>query len=79
MSAEWPREVRRREDIADIRAGPSGISVNERPVRERQVHPRSGKKVSLLTGRDEAELRWMATHLRRALGISPAKQSEAVP
>jgi hypothetical protein len=62
---EWPRA-----EIVEIRAGPSGMEVNEQPVLELQVHPRGGKKVGLLAGRDKAELQWMATHLRRALGLS---------
>jgi len=50
--------------------------VNNRPVIELQVHPRVGKKVGLLAGRDETELRWMATQLRRALKV-PANPPES--
>jgi hypothetical protein len=77
MNSEWLREVRQREDIADIRAGPSGREVNDRPVLELQVHPRKGKKVGLLAGRNEEELRWMAAQLRRALELSTATGSES--
>ena len=71
---DWPRE-----EIADIRAGPSGMEVNNRPVLELQVHPRSGKKAGFLAGRDEAELRWMATRLRRALRVSAPGNMEGPP
>ncbi len=63
----------RRADIAAIRAGASRVEVNHRPVPELQIDPVTGKKVGLLLGRDAAELRWMATELRSALGV-PAKQ-----
>ncbi len=69
--------VRQREwdcaEIAAIRADASGMEVNGRPVIELQIHPRIGKKVGLLAGRDTNELRWMATRLRSALGV-PARQ-----
>ena len=71
---EWRREV-----IADLRAGPSGTSVNDRPVLELQVHPRAGKKVGLLAGREDEELRWMATQLRRALGFQGSTRRPDVP
>ena len=41
--------------------------MNERPVLELQVRPREGAQVGLLAGRDEEELHWIATRLRRAL------------
>jgi hypothetical protein len=61
-----------RDDIAAIRADRSGMEVNDRPVMELQIHPRLGKKVGLLGGREEAELRWLATRLRQALQV-PAR------
>lgn len=67
---EWTRA-----DLAAIRADASGMGVNERPVIELQVHPRGGKKVGLLAGRDEEELRWMATRLRQALAV-PARETD---
>jgi hypothetical protein len=45
------------------------MEVNGRPVLELQIHPVGGKKWGLLAGRDEDELRWMATALRRALKL----------
>jgi hypothetical protein len=66
---EWSRD-----EITAIRADRSGIEVNDHPVieLELQIHPRAGKKVGLLAGRNEDELRWMATRLRRALNV-PAR------
>jgi hypothetical protein len=65
---QWPRGA-----IAAVRADASGMEVNERPVTELQIHPVAGKKVGFFAGRDEAELRWMATELRRGLNV-PANQ-----
>jgi hypothetical protein len=61
-----------RDDLAAIRADRSGMEVNDRPVIELQIHPRLGKKAGFLAGRDEAELRWLATRLRQALQV-PAR------
>jgi hypothetical protein len=66
---EWNRE-----DLTAIRVDASSMEVNHRPVIQLQIHPRAGKKVGLLSGRDEDELRWMATRLRRALNV-PARNS----
>jgi len=64
---EWIRG-----DLTAIRADASGMEVNDHPLIELQIHPRSGKKVGLLAGRNEEELRWIATRLRRALNL-PAR------
>lgn len=64
---EWPRE-----QLAAVRAGPSGMAINDVPVIELQVLPRDGRKFGLLSGRDTAELEWLATVLRRALNL-PAR------
>jgi len=72
---EWPRD-----QLADVRSGPTGMEVNDVPILELQIIPREGKKVGLLGGRDEAELAWMATVLRRALGINAeCKMQNAEP
>ncbi len=65
---EWTRA-----DLSAVRADGSGMEVNDRPVIELQIHPRVGKKVGLLAGRNEDELRWIATCLRRALNL-PARE-----
>jgi hypothetical protein len=59
---EWERA-----EVRHVGVGPSGLSVNERPVLELQLRPREGAQVGLLAGRDEEELHWIATRLRRAL------------
>ena len=61
---EWPAG-----DIAKIIVGPSGMEVNDKPIYELQIHPRTGKKVGLLGQLDEEELEWIALRLRRALGV----------
>jgi hypothetical protein len=66
---EW-----RRGEVADVRTGPSGIEVNDMPVLELQIVPRAGKRVGLLAGRDEAELQWLATLLRRSLSLPAASE-----
>ena len=54
-------------EIKTIRVGPSGMEVNDRPVMQLQIVPVAGKPFGVLTGRDVAELEWMATLLRQAL------------
>jgi hypothetical protein len=58
-------------EIAALRADASGMEVNDRPVLELQIHPRTGKRIGLLAGRDEEEIRWLATELRHALQVGP--------
>jgi hypothetical protein len=70
------REFRHGE-IAAVRADASNVEVNHRRVLELQIHPVTGKKVGLLVGRDAEELRWMATELRKALGIATQRESIA--
>ena len=62
----------RREEIAAVRADASGMEVNDVPIIELQIHLINGRKAGFFAGRDERELRWMATELRRALNV-PAK------
>jgi hypothetical protein len=56
-------------EIAALRADASGMEVNDKPVLELQIHPATGKKIGLLAGRDEEEIRWLATELRHALQV----------
>ena len=63
------RRTWRREEIAAIRADASGMAVNDVPIIELQIHPLNGRKAGFFAGRDEQELRWMATELRRALQL----------
>ncbi len=57
------------DDIAAIRADASGMEINNAPVIELQIHPVNGKKTGFFAGRDQEELRWMASELRRALKV----------
>ena len=59
----------RADTIAAIRAGASGMEVNEVPVIELQIHPRDGKKCGLLSQRKDDELKWIAAVLRDAVGV----------
>ncbi len=66
-------------EIAAVRAGPSGMAVNNQPLFELQLHPANGRKVGLLTGRPEPELRWLASELRQALGVPAAENAQPGP
>ncbi len=57
-----------RAEISAIRAGPSGVEINDRPVLELQIHLRDGRKIGCLSQLTEDELRWLAQELRRRLG-----------
>lgn len=59
----------RGDQIESIQVGTSGMEVNDVPVMELQIHPREGKKVGLLSQRDDDELQWIAYELRNALQI----------
>lgn len=59
-----------RREIAQIRIGPSGMEVNEVPVMELQIHPKSGKEFGLLAGRGVKELEWLAAVLKHELQTS---------
>jgi hypothetical protein len=56
-------------DIETVQVANSSVEVNHRPLPELQIFSRGGKKTSLLVGRETAELQWIATVLRRALGL----------
>jgi hypothetical protein len=62
-----------RAEVADVGVGMGQMVMNNQPTIELQVLPRSGAPVGLLTGRDAAELEWIATVLRRALRMPPRK------
>jgi len=63
---EWTRA-----ELESIRLGPSGMTVNDVPVMELQIHPRSAKKIGMLSNRDNDELRWIADVLSRSLRLGP--------
>jgi hypothetical protein len=68
---EWDRD-----ELADIRPGPSGMEVNKRPVMELHVQPIDGKCFGILGGRDIEELEWIATLLRQALRVPATTPAE---
>ncbi len=63
---EWPLT-----DLQTARKGPSGMDVNDVPVMQLHIVPRDGAHYGLLTGLDEPELEWIATHLRRFMSVEP--------
>lgn len=58
---EWPLA-----EVASICTGPTGMEVNDVPVRELQIRDHDGSKFGLLAGRSDAELEWLAYELRQA-------------
>jgi hypothetical protein len=55
------------DEIRTIRVSPSSMKVNDQPVMLLRIKPVVGKYVNLFVGRDETELRWIATMLMTAL------------
>ncbi len=60
-----------RDNIEWIRRAPSGTEVNDVPILNLQVKPKSGKKISLLSQLADDELAWIASELRQALRLDP--------
>ena len=58
----------RRDDVAQLGKSPTGHAVNQFHVYQLRVRSRDGTQTSLLEGRDEYELAWIATVLRDELG-----------
>lgn len=56
-------------EVAAIRMGASGTTVNDTPVMELQIVDRKGKKVGFLSQRTNEELMWLAAVLRLTLNI----------
>jgi hypothetical protein len=57
-------------DLLDVRAAPSRVAVNNRPLPQLQVVPRRGEPFALLTGSVGEELDCVAGVLRRELGLA---------
>jgi hypothetical protein len=55
--------------VSAIRPGPSGMTVNDKPVLELQIYDSGRHKFGLLGGRRDDELRWLGHELRTALGV----------
>ncbi len=59
-----------RAELLDVACGPSNVSSNNKALPQLQIRVHGGRApVGLLTGRDELELKWLATVLRQSLGI----------
>lgn len=56
--------------IQRVEVGPSGTTVNNRPILELHIFDQADKKTGMLMGRDEDELDWIAAELRKSLGIA---------
>ncbi len=68
-----------REELKAIQSGPSGMSVGSTAkagrthakgwsIRQLHVYLNDGRRVRMLTGREDSELEWVAARLRAALG-----------
>lgn len=64
LQREWSAE-----QIDRVVTGPSNMKVNNVPVIELQVHPRTGKKFGCLSQVNDAELHWLAAEINQALGL----------
>lgn len=74
MAPAYPHELLR--PLADVLAASlslSGIEVNDRPVMEIQIIPKSGKKIGLLSNRSSEEKAWLAYVLRQTLKAGNGK------
>jgi hypothetical protein len=68
---EWSAD-----EIASVEAGPSGMEINKQPVLELQIVDRGQAKFSVLAGRSDDELRWLAWRLRQALALTNGETRE---
>ncbi len=64
---EWNRA-----ELNDIDCGPSGVSVNNRPLPQLHIDVGDSSPIGMLTGRNLIELKWIATVLRHALRLPGA-------
>jgi DMSO/TMAO reductase YedYZ heme-binding membrane subunit len=58
-----------RQQITGVSVGPSGTTVNDRPLLELQISVRGAPSEGMLVGRSVEELNWIAATLRQALGL----------
>lgn len=61
-----------RSEIESIDVGPSGMSVNDVPIRELQINLKAGGHTGILSERRDSELKWIASELRAALDVPRA-------
>jgi hypothetical protein len=72
---EWAAE-----DLVAVRAAFIAKSTSDQNAAQLQIVPAAGKQLSLLSGRDQYELAWIATLLRRALDVpAEAPQMNELP
>ena len=55
-------------DLRSIHLG-CGVKINEKSIMQLQIQPQRGKALGIFTGRQEDELRWLASKLREALRL----------
>lgn len=71
------------DQVESIGVGPSGTSVNDVPILELQIHtigPDGTRgKVGMLGERPNAELRWIASEIRAAMGLETPVSAENEP
>lgn len=69
-----------RAELLDITCGPSNVTSNNKTLPQLQILVYGGAApVGMLTGRDETELKWLATMLRRALHLPSAAPEHRKP
>lgn len=61
---DWPPG-----EVEAVRIGPSGMTVNDKPVLELQIFDGGASKFGLLAGRSDEELEWIAGELRAVLRL----------
>ena len=61
-------------DVEAVRVGPSGMTVNNKPVMQLQIIDGGADTFGMLTGRRDEELQWLAAELRAALNV-PSRAS----
>ena len=66
-------------DLGTIRVGDSGMTMNDVPVQEIQVHTKAGVKHGFFSNLSNDELHWLATHLRHASGVGEAPGESSEP
>lgn len=57
------------DDLGAICVGDSGMSINDAPIQELQVHTKAGEKRGFFSNLTLEELCWLGTHLRHATGV----------
>jgi hypothetical protein len=56
-------------EVLDVRVGPSGMEINNKPVLELQIVDAHGRKFSMLAGHQETDLYWLAEELSHSLQL----------